>query len=86
MPKFQGSKTPELVSSTTAKNKFANVLEKAIRGQCIVITKHQEPKAVLMSVEQYEAFAPAKRVNTLTDEFNAMLDRMQRPGSTKGNG
>ena len=82
-PKFQPVKDAETVTSTEAKNEFARMLEKAIRGDCIVITKHEEPKAVLMSVEQYEALVPERRINTLTEEFNAMMDRMQTPAARK---
>ena len=39
------------VSATQAKNEFALVLERAIQGEKIVITKHDVPKAVMLSIE-----------------------------------
>ncbi len=70
------------VTATDAKNKFGRLLEKAMHGGVVVITKHDEPKAVLISMDEYTALsnAPESRINTLSAEFDSLLMSMQRPG------
>ena len=69
------------VTATDAKNEFARILEIALRGQPVVITKHENPKAVLLSIEDFHALSqtPNVELNLLTAEFDALLDRMQNP-------
>jgi prevent-host-death family protein len=52
-----------------------------IQGGAIVITKHDAPKAVLMSVENFNALSRATetRLDTLGDEFDTLLAKMQTP-------
>ena len=80
------SRTPdwsntESVTATHAKRDFGKLLESAIRGRAVVITKHAAPKAVLMSVEEFNGRSrPSEpRFDTLTQYFDALLDRMQGP-------
>lgn len=74
-----------LVSATEAKNSFGLLLEKAIGGGVVVIAKHDVPKAVLISVEQYETLsgAPGAQLNSLSAEFDSLLLRMQQPGARR---
>jgi len=74
------------VTATHAKREFADILEKAIRGGRVVITKHNAPKAVLVSVEEFDALMPAVDVelDTLSREFDALLARMQTPAARAG--
>ncbi len=69
------------VTATEAKNSFGHLLEKAMQGGIVVITKHDAPKAVLISVDEYTALAKASesRINTLSAEFDSLLMRMQVP-------
>jgi antitoxin Phd len=69
-------------TATEAKNGFGQILDKAIQGNTIVITKHNLPRAVLMSMEEFTALSGASesQINTLTAEFDSLLARMQ--GST----
>ena len=71
------------VTATEAKNKFGRLLERAMQGGVVVITKHDTPKAVLISMDEYTALAsaPESRINTLSAEFDSLLMRMQRPGA-----
>ena len=71
-----------LVTATEAKNKFGRLLEMAMQGGVVVITKHDAPKAVLISMDEYTALAsaPESRINTLSAEFDSLLMRMQEPG------
>ena len=73
------------VTATEAKNSFGPLLEKAIRGGVVVITKHDAPKAVLISVEEYAALSgvPEAKINSLTAEFDSLLLSQQRPGARR---
>jgi antitoxin Phd len=68
-------------TATEAKNEFARALEMALRGSTVVITKHDAPKAILISMDEFKKLTHAAefRLNTLSDEFDVMLDRMQGP-------
>ena len=49
----------------------------------MVITRHDAPKAVLISFEEYNQLkgAGAAQLDRLTGEFDALLEGMQRPSS-----
>jgi antitoxin Phd len=68
-------------TATQAKNEFGHVLEMVLKGGTVVITKHDAPKAVLISVDGFNKLthATAHTLDTLSDEFDAMLARMQSP-------
>jgi len=74
------------VTATDVKNEFGRVLEKVIQGGIVVITKHDEPKAVLISVREFNALADANRtkLDSLSGEFDALLARMQKPAARAG--
>ena len=74
------------VTATLAKREFGGVLERVIRGERVVITKHDAPKAVLLSVDEFEALAraAARPLDALSDEFDALLARMQAPKARAG--
>ena len=74
------------VTATDVKNEFGRVLEKVIQGGMAVITKHDEPKAVLISVHEFNALTNANRtkLDTLSGEFDALLARMQTPAASAG--
>src|SRR2546429_9864826 len=73
-----------LVTATEAKNKFGRLLERAMQGGVVVITKHDAPKAVMISMNEYTAIAssPASRIDPLCVEFDSLLMRIQRPRAT----
>ncbi len=68
-------------TATGAKKEFGRVLEMVIQGGVVVITKHHSPKAVLLSVDEFNALASAtgRKLDTLSGEFDALLARMQMP-------
>lgn len=68
-------------TATQAKNEFGRVLEKAIQGSVVVITKHDAAKAVLISMEEFKTLsrAPESQIDTLSAEFDSLLARMQGP-------
>lgn len=72
-----------VVAASDAKNQFGQVLESALRDGAVVITKHDAPKAVLISIEELEAIAARGRLDSLSREFDAQYAQMQKPGFAK---
>jgi prevent-host-death family protein len=73
-------------TATEAKNEFGRILEKAIQGQTVVITRHHAPKAVLISVDQFNALkhAPELKLDVLSRDFDVLLARMQTSKARAG--
>jgi antitoxin Phd len=71
------------ISASVAKNSFGRVLDRVAREGRLAITKHDEPCAVLISIDEYRALVGAEEVtlNTLSAEFDALFERMQEPGA-----
>jgi prevent-host-death family protein len=78
--------TPATVTATEARSEFGRVLEMAIQGEAVVITKHDTPKAVLLSVENFNALSGAAetKLDRLSHEFDALLARMQTAEARRG--
>ncbi|WP_102142214.1 type II toxin-antitoxin system Phd/YefM family antitoxin [Mycobacterium hubeiense] len=74
------------VAATRFKNEFGAVLEQAALGGAVAITKHNTPKAVLLSYAEFEALtkAGAPALDELSDEFDELLARMQTPKAKAG--
>lgn len=74
------------ISATEAKNKLGEVLDAVLQGGIVLITKHEAPRAVLLSMEEYGALSGASqsRLETLNGEFDAMLARMQTSKARAG--
>jgi len=74
------------ISATVAKNEFGRVLEKVIQGATVVITRHSLPKAVLISVDEFNALSRSHRaeLDTLSGEFDLLLAGMQTPAARAG--
>ena len=53
----------------------------AVQGGAVVITKHDVPKAVMVSVETFNALSHASeaRLDALSLEFDALLAKLQTP-------
>jgi len=68
-------------SATETKNEFGRILDQAIQGEIVVIKKHDAPKAVLMSMENFNNLANAStlQLDSLSSEFDALFARMQTP-------
>lgn len=71
------------VAATRFKNEFAAIVEQTALGGAVTITKHNAPKAVLVSYAEFEALtrANAPALDELTEEFDTLLERMQTPES-----
>jgi antitoxin Phd len=73
-------------NATDAKNAFGRVLETALLEGAVAITKHDVPKAVLLSWDEFEALSSTRsgQLATLTSEFDALLAHMQTGRARKG--
>ncbi len=71
------------VSASVAKNSFGRMLDRVGKEGRLGITKHHELCAVLISIDEYRALvgAEAATLNTLSEEFDALFERMQKPGA-----
>ena len=74
------------VTATDAKKQFGRVLEMVLRGGAVVITKHDAPKAILLSVDEFNALTRTTEstLDSLSADFDAMLARMQTPRARSG--
>jgi antitoxin Phd len=73
-------------SAAEAKNLFGQVLDNAIAGDTVSITRYGEVKAVMISAEKYESLTqgPSRKLNMLTEHFDAMLAGMQTAKARRG--
>ena len=86
---YQNSSNPALrvaemptISATELKNATADVFEQVAARRAVAITRHDKPRAVLLSVEQYEALTGQQNpdwLEKLHEEYRGLLDRMQGP-------
>jgi antitoxin Phd len=74
------------VTATDAKNEFSRVLEIAMEGGAVAITRHETPKAVLISMDEFHSLVAARDgdLNALSSEFDVLLSKMQTPATRKG--
>lgn len=77
--------TISTIAATKVKNEFGMVLDKANRDGAVAITRHETPKAVLLSFEEFESLAQARSRNldSLGKEFDDLLEKMQSPKAKK---
>ena len=73
-------------TATEAKNEFGRLLDTVMQGSAVVITKHDAPRAVLMSMEAFTALSQAgeRRLDHLSEEFDDLLARQQTPKAKAG--
>jgi antitoxin Phd len=70
------------ISATELKNATADVFEQVAARRAVAITRHEKPRAVLLSVEQYEALTGQQNpdwLEKLHEDYRGLLDRMQGP-------
>src|SRR3981189_2167261 len=71
----------QTVAATRFKNEFGTIFEQAALGGAVAITKHNTPKAVLLSYAEFEALTKASMpaLDDLSDQFDQLLESMQTP-------
>jgi PHD/YefM family antitoxin component YafN of YafNO toxin-antitoxin module len=69
-------------TATTLANKITTVTKEIIKRGSAVITSHNEPTMIVMSVDRYIQLKLAAKPNldALTEEFDALYAKMQEPG------
>jgi antitoxin Phd len=69
------------VAATRFKNEFGAIFEQATVNGAIAITKHNTPKAVLLSYAEFEALTKLSTpvLDELTAQFDELLESMQTP-------
>ncbi len=74
------------ITATELKNSTADVFEQVAAKQAIAITRHEKPRAILLSVEQYETLTGQQPewLEKLHEEYRGMLERMQGPEQRAG--
>ena len=74
------------VAATRLKNEFGTVMDQALRSGAVAITRHETPKAVLVSYEEFQALVRdrAPSLDDLTAEYDVLLARMQTPAAKRG--
>lgn len=74
------------VAATRFKNEFGAMFEQAALGGAVAITKHDAPKAVLISYDEFKSLLRARSpgLDDLEARFDALLDNMQTPKVRKG--
>ncbi len=77
---------PIKISATEAKNRFGDLLDSVLQGGMVLITRHETPKAVLLSMEEYGALSRTAetRLDSLNAEFNSLLAQMQTAKARAG--
>jgi antitoxin Phd len=67
------------VAATRFKNEFGAIFEQAALGGAVAITKHDSPKAVLISYDEFQALVRARSpgLDDLGARFDALLGSMQ---------
>ncbi len=73
------------VSASEAKNNFGRILDRVAKDGGVTITRRHEPVAVVIPVETYARLAGTEAgvLDTLSAEFDALLERMQAPGAAE---
>jgi prevent-host-death family protein len=74
------------VPATRLKNELGAILDRAARGGAVAITRHEAPRAVLISYEEFSALAKLRSPDLadLDAEFDALLSQMQAPAVRAG--
>ena len=67
------------VPASRAKNAFGDLLDTAMQVGAVTITRHDKPKAVLVSQEEFDALTGARDepLDRLGDRLDGLLTRMQ---------
>jgi antitoxin Phd len=74
------------VAATQAKNTFSELLDRVAVSGAVAITRHDTPKAVLLSYEEFESLsnARAETLDALSSKFEDLLERLQTPAARQG--
>lgn len=71
----------DTVTATDLKNSTAEVLDSVRERRALAITRHEKPRAVLLSIEAYQALVHRDPpwLESLKEQYQDMLEAMQAP-------
>jgi antitoxin Phd len=71
------------IAATQAKNTLGELLDRVSSSGPVAITRHDTPKAVLLSYEEFQSLSNArsKTLDALSTSFDDLLERLQAPGA-----
>lgn len=74
------------VPASEIKVRFGALLDSVVHGAPVAISKHDEPKAVLLSIGDFRALAALRQssLDVMTAEFDGLLESMQTKQTKKG--
>ncbi|MBX3331493.1 MAG: type II toxin-antitoxin system prevent-host-death family antitoxin [Nitrospira sp.] len=74
------------IAATRVKNEFGAILEQTMHSGPVAITRHDRPKAVLLSFTEFESLVKerSRSLGDLSEEFDELLARMQTPQARQG--
>lgn len=74
------------IASTDVKNAFGTILDRVAVGGPVAITRHDAPRAVLISFDEFQSLARARMhtLDALDAEFDGLLKDMQTQKAKKG--
>ena len=69
------------ITATELKQSTADVLDQVNAGKAVAITRHDKPRAILLSIEKYLELTGGTGdwLAELHEEYRGMLERMQDP-------
>ena len=69
------------ITATELKNSTADVFEQVAARRAVAVTRHDKPRIILLSVEQYEELTGGQPgwLGELHAKYRGMLDDMQGP-------
>ena len=76
----------EPVPATRLKNSPGAIVDQAMAGRPVVITRHDSPRAVILSFDDFEELARAHEpaLGALESRFDELLAGMQKPQAKRG--
>ena len=74
------------VAASRFKSEFGTIFEQAALGGAVAITKHETPKAVLLSYVEFKALVEAASpgLDALEAQFDGLLTRLSTPAARRG--
>lgn len=76
----------EPVAASRLKNAPGAIVDQAASGRAMVITRHDRPRAVIVSFEDFQELLRGREpgLDELASRFDELLVQMQKPAARKG--
>lgn len=90
LPKYRTARgevrSLQSVPASRLKNAPGAIVDQAVAGHPVVITRHDAPRAVILSFDDFAELARAREpgLAALEARFDQLLEAMQEPGAKRG--